>query len=167
MENQFGRGVLMTPDSNLFVETAKNYCQLIEKIENNNPNWLSEVNSLLPRLHAAIAAHGWLASDSSLPFDVDLEARFELFSKLHKILGEQDAYWMEFDVAHDDQHKSGSLADDLTDIYCELKHGLALLDAEQDQGSIFSNWRKGYRLHWGKHLVDAERHLYELTTQSQ
>jgi len=68
-------------------------------------------------------------------------------------------------VAQDGQSMSGSLADDLTDIYCELKHGLKLMRVEP--GKALDDWRSGYHLHWGQHLLDAERHLYELKSQNQ
>ena len=96
-----------------------------------------------------------------------MDARFELFSHLHELLGERDAYWMEFDAATDGQQMSGSLADDLTDIYCELKHGLGVAEMSSDPVPALRGWRSGYRVHWGKHLVDAERHLYELAARNQ
>ena len=69
------------------------------------------------------------------------------------------------DVYADDDHRTGSLADDLTDIYCELKNGLKLVDGEPERA--MEDWHKGYHLHWGQHLVDAERHLYELRVRNQ
>ena len=95
----------------------------------------------------------------------DLDARFEIFAQLRSLLGSKDGYWMEFDVAQDGQFMTGSLADDLTDIYCELKHGLGVVDEEPRRA--FDGWRSGYRVHWGQHLVDAERHLYELRSRNQ
>ena len=83
-----------------------------------------------------------------------------MYTKLRERLGRNDGYWMEFDVAQDEQAMSGSLADDLTDIYCELKSGLNILDEEPSLA--LNNWRSTYRMHWGQHLVDASRHLYEL-----
>ena len=75
---------------------------------------------------------------------------------------------MEFDAAHDKQCMSGSLADDLTDIYCELKHGLRLLDANPPQTDLaLDGWRRSYKAHWGQHLVDAERHLYALRARGE
>jgi hypothetical protein len=75
---------------------------------------------------------------------------------------------MEFDGAGGEQSKTGSLADDLTDIYCELKYGLTLLDAQpEDPDEAFEGWRTGYRVHWGQHLVDAERHLYSLQSRNK
>jgi hypothetical protein len=55
---------------------------------------------------------------------------------------------------------TGSLADDLTDIYCELKHGLRAFPAKPAR--TLETWFLGYDCHWGQHLVDAQRHLATL-----
>jgi hypothetical protein len=98
---------------------------------------------------------------------VDLDQRFELFSRLRRMLGDLDGYWMEYDVTPDRQEMSGSLADDLTDIYCELKHGLKRLDDSDDAGRTLGRWRTGFCKHWGQHVVDAERHLYALSARDR
>jgi hypothetical protein len=146
-------------------EAASAFCNLIEKVEIADSGWLTEMSSLLPRLHAAIAALGTEDIRNDAYIIPDLDARFELFASLRELLGNRDSYWMEFDPAHGDQSKSGSLADDLTDIYCELKHGLRLMDQEPDLAC--DGWRSGFSVHWGKHLLDAERHLYELKSRNQ
>ncbi len=155
----------MSPHFDEMAEVAKRYCELIETMFEPDTKWLEEMAMLLPRLHAAVAtlaiadnSHGY----SLLP---DLDARFELFARLRRLLGNKDSYWMAFDVAQDGQSMSGSLADDLTDIYCELKHGLRLID--QEPSKAMDDWCSGFHMHWGQHLMDAERHLYELKSQNQ
>ena len=157
----------MTENFRSMVEIAEEYCLVIESSGGDSQDWLARVFSLLPRLHAAIVAQMKHNGQTVTPLDANLENRFELFTALHRLLGERDAYWMEFDLLQDEEHKSGSLADDLTDIYCELKFGLNQLEREQDSDQILGNWRLGYQVHWGRHLVDAERHLYELSTKNQ
>lgn len=149
------------------VGLARAYCELIEGAERIDAEWLHKVAVLLPRLHGAVVALGSVVDEGGAddPLDGDLDARFELFAELRQLLGSWDGYWMEFDVAQDGQSMSGSLADDLTDIYCELKHGLRLL--EQQPGQALEEWRSGYRVHWGQHLLDAERHLYTLKNRKQ
>lgn len=157
----------MTDNFAALLAVAREYCDLIESAgKGDGHGWLRRVERLLPRLHAAISIELDEARERNAYFIPNLETRFELFSKLRKLLGEKDAYWMEFDVALEDEHKSGSLADDLTDIYCELKSGLARLDSDEQPSCIQHDWLAGYRLHWGKHLVDAERHLYELASRN-
>jgi len=158
----------MTKNVDYMLDTVKEYCSTIESSGSGSQDWLFQVFSLLLRLHAAVGTQ-LQQKDETVPtrLEANLENRFELFRQLHQLIGDRDAYWMEYDMLHEDEHKSGSLADDLTDIYCELKFGLKQLEQKEDLSQIMDNWMHGYRLHWGRHLVDAERHLYELSTKNQ
>ena len=154
---------------------AREYCDFIESVDaarlgqerQGSVALVGHLSRLLPRLHAAIAVLGDAENARGFDDEIDLERRFDLYSRLHELLGEMDAYWMEFDVARDGQEKSGSLADDLTDIYWELKVGLQHLRDEADLAHTLRSWGAGYRLNWGQHLVDAERHLYELSARDE
>jgi hypothetical protein len=156
----------MKSDTNIaeMIDMAKAFCHLIENVDELDSSWLHQLTCLLPRLHAAVRA---LKSSSPGPYCLvspDLDERFEIYSRLHDGLGKNDSYWMEFDVAQDGQVMTGSLADDLTDIYCDLKSGLNIL--EEEPGLAVDNWRSSFQIHWGQHLVDASRHLYELDTRN-
>jgi hypothetical protein len=155
----------MSPQAYELKNLARNYCELVDRLEETDPDWLHQVATLLPRLHAAVASLNLPEPTAGHHQFVDLDARFELFSQLRHLLGDRDSYWLEFDVAEDEQSMSGSLADDLTDIYCELKQGLLRVDGEPDKA--IEDWHNSYHLHWGQHLVDAERHLYELRARKQ
>lgn len=146
--------------------TVAIYCKVINQDSSAAENWLAELYTLLPRLHAAVTALS-TTETSSLPVaDVDLDARFELYTRLHGKLGDRDGYWLEFDDTPDHIHQSGSLADDLTDIYFDLQHGLDLLENAWPLQAAHA-WHSSYHLHWGQHLVDAERHLYALKVRDQ
>ena len=148
------------------VDVAEGYCQLIDRTGEARGGWLESLFSLMPRLHLAVTTlTAYDNSDLPLP-DVDLDQRFELYSRLRKELGDRDSYWLEFDASPEDMHMSGSLADDLTDIYFDLQHGLQLLDEAWPQQAAQA-WQSSYRMHWGQHLVDAERHLYALKVRDQ
>jgi hypothetical protein len=154
----------MSPEALGLAQAAQNYCELIEGSTEQDDRWLSQVAEILPRLHAAVSSLGGKDDEAEHALIADLDARFELYTHLRDLLGGRDAYWMEFD-AEDEQAKSGSLADDLTDIYCELKHGLKVIDGSP--GMALDGWRRGFRVHWGRHLLDAERHLYELRARGE
>jgi hypothetical protein len=155
----------MTGEFETLYRVAKEYCDVIESVGEQERVWLKKVVRILPRLHAAVSAILEPEKSGGSPVDANLELRFSLFSKLHQLLGEKDAYWMEYDLGVD-ECRSGSLADDLTDIYCELKQGLHMLEDENtDPDIVLLNWREGYKIHWGRHLLDAERHLYELSSR--
>jgi len=158
----------VSPELSRMRNIAEEYCRLIEGLERRPPDWLERLNTLLPRLHAAVATLAANRGEDRHYLQPNLDARFELYTRLRDLLGDRDSYWMEFDAAGEDHCKSGSLADDLTDIYCELKYGLTLLDAQPDDpNEAFDGWRTGYRVHWGQHLVDAERHLYALQSRNR
>ena len=151
------------------MQAALEYCSLIEQIDDNaEKQVLPLLLQLLPRLHAGIAAFTADLDADCYVNEADLDARFELFSRLRQLLGDRDSYWLEYDVQGNEECKSGSLADDLTDIYCELKSGLLSLEENlKDQDQAIDDWRCGYKVHWGKHLVDAEKHLYDLQARDQ
>ncbi|MEZ5543278.1 MAG: DUF5063 domain-containing protein [Pseudomonadota bacterium] len=148
------------------VAVAGDFCRLIDAAQTRRNDWLEALFELMPRLHAAVTALNSYDSVDMPLTDTDLDDRFELYSRLRLVLGERDGYWLEFDAAPEAVHMSGSLADDLTDIYFDLRHGLELLDDLWPQRAAQA-WRSSYRLHWGQHLVDAERHLYALKVRNQ
>jgi len=147
-----------TPD---IISLAKRYCALIE-MSTIDPSWLTDVAELLPRLHAAVNSLNGRAYAPGVTLSPDLDARFELYTQLVEILDDRDSYWLEFDRDGDSLMMTGSLADDLTDIYCELKHGLRTV--EEDPARAVQAWQDGFSAHWGQHLTDAERHLSALAS---
>ena len=107
---------------------AREYCYLIEHVDRANSDWLQRVSCMLPRIHAAVLALNEEVDADRAPMPgPDIDLRFELFSRLRNLLGERDTYKMLFDSDQVVSDMSGSLADDITDIYFELKSGLDLL----------------------------------------
>ncbi|MCU7805773.1 MAG: DUF5063 domain-containing protein [Candidatus Thiodiazotropha sp. (ex Lucinoma borealis)] len=53
-----------------------------------------------------------------------------------------------------DQPSAGDLADDLRDIYVDLKSGLASFDAG-DINQAEEDWRTSFYLHWGQHATNV------------
>jgi hypothetical protein len=145
---------------------ARRYCDLIETSQQIGSGWLRQVALLLPRLQAAISSVPAPVGDHLEPPGVDLDARFELFSRLRIILADRDPYWLEFDqVCDGNAGMTGSLADDLTDIYCELKSGLSVYPSVPERA--LATWARGFEGHWRHHLIDAERHLAVLAAQGR
>lgn len=147
------------------IDLARRYCRLIESSGPEAVSWLRRVAELLPQLHARISSLNGRPHAVEATLAPDLDARFELFTHLRDLLGERDPYWLEFDRVGDHDVMTGSLADDLTDIYCELKHGLRLVEREPERA--LRDWISGFEHHWGQHLVDAQRHLALLDAQGR
>ena len=165
MEPLFPLRIRMIQPAEAMSSLAQSYCRLIEAACQNEPDWLAQVADLLPHLHTAlIALHSQHHDMAGGPMP-DLDARFELFGCLRDRLGERDPYWLEFDPIGDGEAMTGSLADDLTDIYFELRQGLFL--AESLSRGSGRGWLAGFEAHWGRHLADAERHLANLAAQGR
>ncbi len=158
----------MTDKQIELMQVAKEYCGLIEQADDNQEAIFPRILKLLPRLNNCIQAFADEKEADCYIKEADLDARFELFSHLRHLLGERDGYWLEYDIQTNEDCKSGSLADDLTDIYCELKSGLLSLEENlKNPGEAIEDWRCGFKVHWGKHLLDAEKHLNDLQAKNQ
>jgi hypothetical protein len=153
------------------VAVAREYCRSVEQLQscaNNSAECLRPVTSVLPHLHAAMEALGEPPSEAPLICSEEYEVRFDLFAQLKDRLGERDAYWLEFDQGPEAHEMTGSLADDLTDIYFGLKGGLDLLARNpQNLERAVREWHWSYWVHWGQHLMDAQRHLYDLRRRKE
>ncbi|RLA20914.1 MAG: DUF5063 domain-containing protein [Gammaproteobacteria bacterium] len=147
---------------------ANDFCQLIENIKKlEESEWLFPITQSLAQLHATVLQFDSGGIDYRFFTLPDLDDRFELFFSLKLFLKEQDSYPLERDLSTDSVGTTGSLADDFADIYFELKRGLNLLDAGviHCEEEALKLWQSGFILHWGQHLVDAQRHLYRLRIQ--
>ncbi len=137
----------------------------IEELEERE--WLTLVSRSMAELHAAMAQFSFVDTDYKFFTLPDLDARFDLFCRLKLFFNECDSY--QFGKSEDAvKGEEGSLADDFTDIYLELKRGLNVLDAGVFNGEeeVLKLWQSGFMLHWGQHLVDAQRQLYQLRVQA-
>lgn len=149
-----------------FIEAASEYCELVASLESYpRHRWLARVAQVLSRIEEAmesVAARRGVSPAAPAPCSTwsELEAHFELYSRIKKFLAEEDEYWSEGDLAVGDGHKTGSLADDFTDIFFEISRGIGLLAAGERTGpQAFQAWTLGYGAHWRQHLVDACKQL--------
>lgn len=148
---------------------AREYCELIDNVDSiSRGDWLARMSGLLPRLHDAVIQ---LKSDSAATVKTrgpDFDERFELFSRLYERFGEREGFDADFDGGPEGRRLSGSLADDFTDIYFDLKRGLQLLQEHAGEPNVaIAEWQRSFQLHWRHHLDDAQRQLDGLMRQEQ
>ncbi len=156
--------------SDRFALVAQEFCSVIESASTSSrTNLLLNIYPILPRLIAAAID----LPDVSIA-DEDEEStepgRFQpspnvrltdepwgqLYRLLKEKLGDWDAYMQVFDPTEDKEAIFGTLADDLADIYRDLKEGLVLREKKlASSPDIIFNWRILYYSHWGKHAIDA------------
>jgi len=79
----------------------------------------------------------------------------KLSDNLRQILGPLDGYWEVFDSTQKEEPIFCSLANDLAEIYLDLKDALKLLKSGVALNDIHWDWRFDFRSHWGKHAVSA------------
>jgi hypothetical protein len=140
---------------------AREYCELVDNLDDySQQDWLARIAEVLPRLHEAVGQLHVADSPVARTTEPDIDARFDLFSRIYRKIGEREGFNPEFDAQMGGQRLSGSLADDLTDIYFDVRRGLVLLDEHPDEpGVAIHDWRHSFQLHWKHHLRDAERQL--------
>ncbi|MGH9741438.1 MAG: DUF5063 domain-containing protein [Candidatus Acidiferrum sp.] len=91
----------------------------------------------------------------------------KLYNSLTEKLGDWNLYWQVFDPTKDDEAIHGSLADDVADIYRDLKPGIYLKGIDQASfRDIIWEWRFGFHSHWGKHAIDALRIFHFLLAET-
>ena len=91
----------------------------------------------------------------------------QLYDSLKEKLGAWNLYWMVFDPRTDNEAIQGSLADDIADIYRDLKDGIVLKEANEVPASeIIFEWRFGFTSHWGQHAVNALRTIHFLLQET-
>ncbi len=147
---------------------AERFCFLIENIgEFEAQDWLADISLILPRIHAVMGVIDHQNNRTEVFFALsDIDERFDLFCNLKKVLGEKDGYEIGEELVTNELY--GSLSGDLADLYFEIKRGLDLIQfGEENLPLALSLWRDGFFLHWGKHLIDAEQHLYDLRVHHQ
>jgi hypothetical protein len=88
---------------------------------------------------------------------------------VQRALGSQDGYWAYFDPSEppdsDENPVFGSLADDLADIYRDIKPGLRAWDSDNDSylETIVFEWKTpNFGSHWGVHAVSVMRALHPI-----
>jgi hypothetical protein len=160
---------------------ARRYCALVDTADNlEKDQLLLDLYRILPDLVSEAIRlpdvdlygrdepedlnEGSSAERPSAPMSgVEWRALYEL---LRKRLGDVDLYWTVFDPtdSKDTEAIRGSLADDVADIYRDLKEVLNLTDksAISPQEAIW-DWRFSFYSHWGHHAFSALRTLHNLS----
>ena len=88
-----------------------------------------------------------------------------VFARVQSLLGKDDSYWTVVPFGGDgaddpDERLVGSLADDLADIYRDLRDGFLLLAAGTPEDDVVWGWRHSFWSHWGEHAVNALRIIH-------
>lgn len=153
-----------------FAVVANRFCSVVDSASSiERTDFLLQIYRTLPKLiDEAISLPDVKLSDSDDPIEgsgqpalranvrQSVQEWGQLYNLLKEKLGDWDRYWQVFDPTEDDEAIFGTLADDMADIYRDLKEGLLLVEAhEAPPEDIVWSWRFSFYSHWGKHAMDA------------
>lgn len=148
----------MLPCVDAFIAAANRYCALVERPAQDRVQLLTTVHEALAHCYSeALRLALPRTDDPTLPeARIPLEAWRDVNGRILDRLGSADGYWVILDPADGGTAVQASLADDLADIWRDLKEGLAL-HAEGLTGEALWHWRFGFDSHWGVHAAEALR----------
>jgi hypothetical protein len=102
--------------------------------------------------------------DTEIPSD----AWHDLYESLSEYLGGRNTYWIVFCPYHRDEGIRCSLADDLADVWRDVKEGLLVFrkgPLAAREHAIWM-WRFGYHTHWAQHAAMALNPLTWLVSEA-
>ena len=135
-----------------FASTAREYCLWAEAAPGETDMWLAGRH--LASLIAFALDLPDTARDANKPVTIPPDAWRTIFQRF----GELPVNY--YNNCVDPLHACGAeptlgdLADDLTDIWRDLKGGLILFDAGHAAAAAFA-WRETFIIHWGRHASSA------------
>lgn len=147
----------MSPAIERFAETARRFCAWAEGAPQTPATEANTALRLLYELQerALQLPEGIVQGDSEDPSDEAWKTMFRRFGALpfNYYVQQTDPF-----ALGPDGHEVGDLADDLADIWRDLKGGLSLFDAGFKDAAA-SHWWQFFWIHWGRHAASC---LYPL-----
>ncbi len=145
-----------------FREKAQEFCLPVESYARfSRKEFLSRIHTSLVDLYAAALRLPEVEWEEPVGGSLSAEVRHQTvyeptYRALLGKLGDTATYTEIFDPFENSAPISGSLADDLADIYADLKDGLRILEQTRSVTSAVWDWRFSFMHHWGiHHLADA------------
>ena len=140
-----------------FAQAAARFCALIDRA-GVVPlgRWLFDVEGALATVYASAARLPDVgpATDQAIT-GMTTEEWASLFEELRGFLGDLDTYWVVFDARNQSSVVAASLADDLADVYRELRAGLDASRSGAPPEDVLFEWRTSFEIHWAAHALGA------------
>lgn len=141
-----------------FASSARNFCKWAESSSDPSTTDMNTARRLLIDLHSSAVELPDIfdeqAPDAPSVTDLQWQEVLHRFSSLPL-----KGYWDVFNPLEKDEAVFSILADDLSDIYRDVKSGLLLYEEGHLTGAAWE-WRFSFLSHWGDHLVGAQRAIH-------
>ena len=151
-----------------FVVAARGYCELIQQHATiSRRELVRQAHERILTLYT-VALHlpdVAPSEDDSMPPRMSHDEWWTLFMDLRDQLRDYDTYWVKHpETAAPENPGRSPLADDLADIYRDLKNGLAIWDSHTRNRTADAvwTWREGFQGHWGGHALNAIHNIHEI-----
>jgi Domain of unknown function (DUF5063) len=145
-------------------EEAERYCSLIANAESlDRDEFVTAITrSLADLVSAALQLHVVVPTDTDLPEGPSDAQWRERYVAVEGVLSDWCDYWTTMGAFGDAAAEAVNLplADDLADIWRDLKPGLMGLETAADPNDVIWHWRFTFFAHWGTHAVEAMRALH-------
>lgn len=159
MDNQ------IEPALTLFRNAALRYCEFVDSLStHSSETFLIGIEKHLLEIYTRV-----LSLPATEPGETDVDhlqfaenARSGFNRAIRNTLGPRDHYWMVFDSTLGEGPVRGSLADDIADVYFDLKEWLQLAKDEVSKVSVIWDLKLSFRSHWGRHTSSALKAIRDL-----
>jgi hypothetical protein len=141
-----------------FQAAAKAFIEVVDTASNRERGaFLAAISGCLAELYSSALTLPAVEPDmSGADGSVFPEAEWSrLYLSLKETIGGSDAYWTVFDSTEKSEPVQGSLAQDLLEIYRDLKDGLQLEQENISRADLLYELRESFREHWGRHALEA------------
>lgn len=149
-----------------FAKIAEKFCRLVDGFARYEPlDWLALIARELGPLETAVKGLTGRRGVGEYSMLADIEQRHRMYVELKTFLGNMDDYWTEADLEVGDGVMTGSLSDNVTEIYFALRRGLAHWNkGPGEAGAAVGEWLSGFEVDWGYHLANLRSQLKHKAT---
>jgi uncharacterized protein (UPF0335 family) len=150
-----------------FLAVAQKYCLFIEQIDRLEKNKIFDgLSKALPLLYVkgALLPDIEAVDISQNEKYVTAEQWQDVFNDLREKIGNDDEYWFNENDNPDNELVKGSLSDNLTDIYQDMKDFVLLYQKPVREAKKVAVWeiKKLFFSHWGFRIVNVIKVLHYL-----
>ena len=145
-------------------DEAERFCSLIEDAESRaREDFVDALVASMANLVATALRLPDVSPEGPLPDHPSHAEWKDRFDAIQIALDDWDSYWTTMTAIGGFDPPEAVLltvADDLADIWRDLKGGLLALDAGAPLEDVTWDWRFGFYTHWGRHATEALRALH-------
>ena len=149
----------MEPDSNIkqFAEIAGRFCEWAEHPSEAGEDDILIARKLFTQLHLGVISLEDVGCGEDTEAAVGQDEWKRVLSKFQDL--PINLYYDVFDPLKAESPVTNSLADDVADIYRDVKEGLLLYKNGRIVEAVWE-WRFNFRSHWGAHLTSAQQAIH-------